>query len=115
LRWKEAYYRSYGWRIAKARSLHDIPRVPAPSQHDDPTPTDSKQHILLTGIVHPDIDLPSESFLYISNELVDLGTGIDVALERLDLDAVLGRELGGDGGSIGRGVCYGNISTGYKR
>jgi hypothetical protein len=62
---------------------------------------------MLTGIVHPDIDLPSESFLYILNELVDLGAGIDVTLERLDLDAMLGRELSGDGGSIGRGVCYG--------
>jgi hypothetical protein len=79
------------------------------------TTTDSKRNIILTGIVHPNIDLPSESFLYILNELVDLGTGIDVTLERLDGNAVLGRELGGDGGSIGRGVRYGDISTGYKR
>jgi hypothetical protein len=70
---------------------------------------------MLTGIVYSDIDLPSESFLYILNELIDLGTGIDVALERLDGNAVLGRELRGDGGSIGRGVRYGNIGAGYKR
>jgi hypothetical protein len=62
---------------------------------------------VLTGIIHPDINLSSESLLYISNELIDLGTGIDVTLERLDRDAVLGRELSGDRGSIGRGVCYG--------
>lgn len=67
---------------------------------------------MLTGIVYSDIDLPSESFLYILNELIDLGTGIDVALERLDRDAVFGRELIGDGGSIGRGVRYGDIGTG---
>jgi hypothetical protein len=94
-------------KIATARSLYKISHIPASCQHDEFSSIASKLDIALTSIIDPDIDLPSESLLHVPNDLVDLGTGIDVTLERLDANAVVGRELRGDRGSIGRGECYG--------
>ena len=64
-----------------------------------------------TGIVDSDFHLPFERFLHILDRLVDLFARIDVALERLDTNAVFPADLLGDRGSVGRGVGDGDISS----
>lgn len=65
-----------------------------------------------TGVIDPDIHLPPKRLLDIIDDLVHLVARVDVTLERLDLDTVLGADRLGEGGGVGRGVCYGDIRTG---
>jgi hypothetical protein len=103
---RRAYCRSCGWTTSTVRYLNDPHTFSA--FHTSANSTIPYVH---TSVVDSNINLLLKYLLNILDRLVNLGTRVDVAFERLDLNAEFLADRLGNLGGVRRGVSDGDIST----